>query len=58
MQTAPPGSPEAVRKARGWPVAKEGPHPARFSVAGFHRLCELLPERRLELINGKGLERW
>jgi Uma2 family endonuclease len=37
-------------------VAKEGPHPARFSVTEFPLLCELLAERRLELINGKGLE--
>jgi Uma2 family endonuclease len=29
---------------------------ARFSVAEFHRLCELLPERRLELIDGEVLE--
>jgi Uma2 family endonuclease len=33
-----------------------GPHHARFSVAEFHRLCELLPERRLELIDGEVLE--
>jgi Uma2 family endonuclease len=31
------------------------PH-ARFTVAEFHRLCELLPERRLELIDGEVLE--
>ena len=31
------------------------PH-ARFSVAEFHRLCEQLPERRLELIDGEVLE--
>ena len=31
------------------------PH-ARFSVAEFHRLCERLPERRLELIDGEVLE--
>ena len=37
-------------------MAKEGPHHARFSVAEFHRLCELLPERRLELIDGEVLE--
>jgi Uma2 family endonuclease len=29
---------------------------ARFTVAEFHRLCEQLPERRLELINGEVLE--
>lgn len=33
-----------------------GPVHARFSVAEFHRLCELLPERRLELIDGEVLE--
>jgi Uma2 family endonuclease len=31
------------------------PH-ARFSIAEFHRLCEQLPERRLELIDGEVLE--
>jgi len=31
------------------------PH-ARFSVAEFHRLCEQLPERRLELLDGEVLE--
>lgn len=31
-------------------------HHARFTVAEFHRLCELLPERRLELIDGEVLE--
>jgi Uma2 family endonuclease len=29
---------------------------ARFNVAEFHRLCEQLPERRLELIDGEVLE--
>ncbi len=29
---------------------------ARFSVAEFHRLCEQVPERRLELIDGEVLE--
>ena len=29
---------------------------ARFTVAEFHRLCEQLPERRLELIDGEVLE--
>jgi Uma2 family endonuclease len=37
------------------PVASTRRH-ARFSVAEFHRLCELLPERRLELIDGEVLE--
>ncbi len=36
--------------------APRGPHQARFSVAEFHRLCEQLPERRLELIDGEVLE--
>lgn len=31
------------------------PH-ARFSVEEFHRLCEALPRRRLELIDGEVLE--
>jgi Uma2 family endonuclease len=29
---------------------------ARFSVEEFHRLCDLVPERRLELIDGEVLE--
>jgi len=35
--------------------AASRPH-ARFTVAEFHRLCEQLPERRLELIDGEVLE--
>lgn len=31
------------------------PH-ARFSVEQFHRLCEAVPEQRLELIDGEVLE--
>ena len=31
------------------------PH-ARFTVEQFHRLCDALPERRLELVNGEVLE--
>ncbi|MFN9636063.1 MAG: Uma2 family endonuclease [Synechococcaceae cyanobacterium] len=31
-------------------------HHARFSVEEFHRLCDLVPERRLELIDGEVLE--
>lgn len=30
-------------------------HPARFTVEQFHRLCEALPEQRLELIDGEVL---
>jgi len=30
--------------------------PARFSVEQFHRLCEAVPEQRLELIDGEVLE--
>ena len=29
---------------------------ARFTVAQFHRLCDVLPEQRLELIAGEVLE--
>ena len=36
--------------------ANGGPRHARFSVEEFHRLCELLPQRRLELIDGEVLE--
>lgn len=35
--------------------AASPPH-ARFTVEQFHRLCESLPERRLELVNGEVLE--
>lgn len=31
-------------------------HPARFSVEQFHRLCEAVPEQRLELIDGEVLQ--
>lgn len=34
----------------------EAPRHARFTVEEFHRLCELLPQRRLELIHGEVLE--
>jgi Uma2 family endonuclease len=30
--------------------------PARFSVEQFHRLCEAVPEQRLELIDGEVLQ--
>jgi len=39
------------------PARREGARRhARFSVAEFHRLCDQLPERRLELIDGEVLE--
>jgi len=31
-------------------------HPARFTVEQFHRLCEAIPEQRLELIDGEVLQ--
>lgn len=31
-------------------------HPARFSVEQFHRLCDAVPEQRLELIDGEVLQ--
>ncbi|MFM8604160.1 MAG: Uma2 family endonuclease [Cyanobium sp.] len=31
-------------------------HPARFTVEQFHRLCEAVPEQRLELIDGEVLQ--
>ncbi|MFM7550234.1 MAG: hypothetical protein ACKO8I_15490, partial [Cyanobacteriota bacterium] len=34
----------------------DGRRHARFTVAEFHRLCDQLPERRLELIDGEMLE--
>jgi len=33
-----------------------GPRHARFTVAEFHRLCDQLPERRFELIDGEVLD--
>jgi len=33
-----------------------GPRHARFTAAEFHRLCDQLPERRFELIDGEVLE--
>ena len=45
------------RRAADPPGGGAGARPhARFSVAEFHRLCELLPERRLELIDAEVLE--
>ena len=38
--------------AAGYPAR----FPARFTVEQFHRLCEAVPERRLELIDGEVLE--
>ncbi len=67
---APPGSPGAVRKARGWPVAMQGrarlfrPRVSLLSLAetlgsrfghGLHGLLRVSPPR-LELIDGEVLE--
>lgn len=41
--------------AAALPAAPHTPG-ARFSVEQFHRLCEALPERRLELIGGEVLD--
>jgi Uma2 family endonuclease len=38
------------------PAAAESTHRARFSVQQFHRLCDAVPERRLELIGGEVLD--
>ena len=38
--------------AAGYPAR----FPARFTVEQFHRLCEAVPEQRLELIDGEVLE--
>jgi Uma2 family endonuclease len=47
-------------------AAKSARFPARFTVEPFHRLCEAVPEQRLELIDGEvwqvipreGVTRW
>jgi hypothetical protein len=38
------------------PAAAESAARARFSVEQFHRVCEAVPEQRLERIGGKVLE--
>jgi len=42
--------------ARPTPIAASGKRPACFTVDQFHRLCEAVPEQRLELIDGEVLQ--
>jgi Uma2 family endonuclease len=44
------------RAANVQPQPTTFPPHARFTAEQFHRLCEALPERRLELVNGEVLE--
>lgn len=46
----------APTTAAALPSAAAAKHPARFTVEQFHRLCEAVPEQRLELIDGELLQ--
>jgi Uma2 family endonuclease len=53
---ANPAVPSTHSPSRGQGRGSDGRRHARFTVAEFHRLCDQLPERRLELIDGEVLE--
>ncbi|MCS5691673.1 Uma2 family endonuclease [Cyanobium sp. FGCU-6] len=53
---ANPAVPSSGNPSRSRSQGCDGRRHARFTVAEFHRLCDQLPERRLELIDGEVLE--
>ena len=52
----PPSRSQSSSPSHSRKRGEDGRRHARFTVEEFHRLCDQLPERRLELIDGEVLE--